>query len=307
MAARTQIVCATDLRVRSNFALHRAVELARRTGARLTLVHAVDARRSAPRVRAQVNRAYVQLLALVDRTCGSAAAATDIVVRAGGRLDVIANVAAEVDADLVVLAAPQRRRLDSIFGTTAERLLRATQRPVLVVHRRTTFSYRRVSMALDLSNASLPMIQAASRLGILERTETTLLHATAPPLEGMLKTVGAEEQAIDDYKQDWQDDARARLQAMLTAAELDVARTRILVQTEPPAGAIQRVIEEERPDVLTIGASRWFLVKRLLIGSVADKVLRTAMCDVLVIPQRIASRRTATQGAPRSVAAHAAV
>jgi nucleotide-binding universal stress UspA family protein len=55
------------------------------------------------------------------------------------------------------------------------------------------------------------------------------------------------------------------------------------------------VIEEERPDLLTIGASRWFLIKRLLIGSVADKVLRTAMCDVLVIPQRILVPRRASE------------
>lgn len=302
MTVRARIVCATDLRVRSNFALNRAAQLARQTGARLTLVHAVDARRSAPRVRAQVNRAYVQLLSMVDQTFGSAAAATDIVVRAGGPLDVIAKVATEIDADLVVLAAPQRRRLDSIFGTTAERLLRAMQRPVLVVHRRTTFSYRRVSMAVDLSNASLPMIQAAARLGMLERAETTLLHATAPPLEGMLKTVGVEEHAIDDYRQGWQDDARMRLQAMLTAAEMDVERTRILVRTELPAAAIQRVIEEERPDLLTIGASRWFLIKRLLIGSVADKVLRTAMCDVLVIPQRIVTPRAEGPVDPRPLA-----
>src|ERR1044072_6145182 len=116
MAPRTQIVCATDLRVRSNFAVNRAAQLARERGARLTLVHAVDARRSAPRVRAQVNRAYVQLLSMVDRTFGSAAAATDIVVRAGGPLDVIVKVASEVDADLVVLGAPQRRRTDSLFG-----------------------------------------------------------------------------------------------------------------------------------------------------------------------------------------------
>ena len=303
MTARARIVCATDLRVRSNFALNRAVHLARQTGARLTLVHAVDARRSAPRVRAQVNRAYVQLLSMVDQTFGSAAAATDIVVRAGGPLDVIVKVATEVDADLVVLAAPQRRRLDSIFGTTAERLLRAMQRPVLVVHRRTTFSYRRVSMAVDLSNASLPLIQAAARLGMLERAETTLLHATAPPLEGMLKTVGVEEQAIDDYKQGWQDDARARLRAMLTAAEMDVERTRILVRTEPPAEAIRRVIEEARPDLLTIGASRWFLIKRLLMGSVADSVLRSAMCDLLVIPQRIVPRRVMDPVDPRPLAA----
>jgi nucleotide-binding universal stress UspA family protein len=292
MTLRRAIVCATDLRVRSNFALNRAVQLARQTGSRLTLVHAIDARRSAPRVRAQVNRAYVQLLSMVDRNFAAAAAAIDIVVRAGGPLEVMAKVATEVDADLVVLAAPQPRRLDSLFGTTAERLLRAIQRPVLVVHRRTTFDYRRVAMAVDLSNSSLPMIQAAARLGVLERAQTTLLHATAPPLEGMLRSVGVGEQAIDDYKHGWLDEAHARLQAMATAAEMDVDRSRILVRMEVPANAIQRVIEEERPDLLTIGASRWLLIKRVLIGSVADSVLRNAMCDVLVIPQRIAARRT---------------
>jgi len=291
MSARGRIVCATDLRVRSNFAVSRAVQLAKQTGARLTLVHAVDARRSAPRIRAQVNRAYVELLTLVDQNFGPAASAIDIAVRAGGPLDVIVNVATETDADLVVLAAPQRRRLDSIFGTTAERLLRTLQRPVLCVHRRTTFNYRRVSMAVDLSNASLPMIQAAARLGMLERAETTLLHATAPPLEGMLKTVGVEEHAIEDYKQGWQDDARARLQAMATAAEMDVERTRIVVRTEPPALAIRRVIEEDRPDLLTLGSSRWALIKRLLIGRMADSVLRKPMSDILIIPQRIAARR----------------
>src|SRR5262245_52951199 len=123
MTARARIVCATDLRVRSNFALNRAVQLARHTGARLTLVHAVDARRSAPRVSAQVNRAYVDLLSTVDRTFGSASARVDVAVRAGRPLDVIVNVATEVDAELVVLAAPQRQRLDSLFGATAERLL----------------------------------------------------------------------------------------------------------------------------------------------------------------------------------------
>ncbi|HJY40883.1 MAG TPA: universal stress protein [Steroidobacteraceae bacterium] len=280
-----RMVCATDLAARSEFAVNRAVLLAQQTGVRLTLVHAVDARRSERHMRAQVNRAYVQLLTRVDRTFGSASAAIDIVVRSGGPLDVIAQVAGETNADLVVLAAPQRRRRDSIIGTTAERLLRAIGRPVLVVHRAVQGSYRRVAMAVDLSNTSLPMIQAAARLGVLDNAETTLLHATSAPHEGMLRTVGVDEQALDDYKHGWQDDARLRLQAMLTAAEMDVVRTRILIRPEPPAAAIRRVLAQDQPELLTIGASRWLLIKRLLIGSVTDSLLRTAMSDVLVIPQ----------------------
>ncbi len=289
MAALRRIVCATDFTARSDLAVSRAVLLARQTGARLTLVHAVDARRPERQVRAQANRAYVQLLSKVDQGFGSESAAIDIAVRPGGPLDVIAKVASEANADLVVLAAPQRRRMDSIVGTTAERLLRAIGRPVLVVHRESRDSYRRVAMAVDLSNISLPMIQTASRLGVLDNADTTLLHATSAPLEGMLGTVGADRQAIEDYKRGWEDDARLRLQAMLTAAELPVERTRLLVRTEAPALAIRQVLEREQPELLTIGASRWVLIKRLLIGSVTDSLLRTSMSDVLVIPNTTSS------------------
>lgn len=287
MTAHGRILCATDFAARSDRALSRAVLLAQQTGARLTLVHAVDPRRSQRTLRAQVNRAYVQLLSKVDLAGGSAAAAIDIAVRAGRPLDVIVEVANESNADLVVLAAPQRRRFDSIFGTTAERLLRAIKRPVLVVHREAQGSYRRVAMAVDLSNTSLPMIQAAARLGVLDNAEATLLHATTPPHEGMLKTVGVGEQAIDDYRYGWQDDARLRLHAMLTAAEMEVERTKILVRMESPAAAIRHVLEQEQPELLTVGASRWLTIKRLLIGSVTDSLLRLEMSDVLVIPQRI--------------------
>jgi nucleotide-binding universal stress UspA family protein len=270
MTARGRIVCATDLTARSDRALSRAALLAQQTGARLTLVHAVDARKSGRALRAQVNRAYVQLLSKVDQAFGSAAAAIDIAVRPGKPLDVVAAVAHEPSVDLIVLAAPQVRRSDSIFGTTAERLLRATRRPVLVVHRTADSSYRRVAMAVDLSNASVPMVQAATGLGILDDAETTLLHA---------------------QKHAWQGDAQLRLHAILTAAEMSVERTRILVRTDAPAAAIRHVLDHEQPELLTLGASRWWLIKRLLIGSVADNLLRSAMCDVLVLPQGIAARR----------------
>ena len=78
MTAPGRIVCATDFTARSDLALSRAVLLARQTGARLTLVHAVDPRQSQRQVRAQVNRAYVQLLSKVDQGFGSKSAAIDV-------------------------------------------------------------------------------------------------------------------------------------------------------------------------------------------------------------------------------------
>ena len=269
MTARGRMVCATDLTARSDFALSRAVLLAQQTGARLTFVHAVDPRRPERQRRAQVNRAYVQLLSKVDQACGSTAAAIDVVVRAGSRLDVIVKVANEANADLVVLAAPQRRRLDSIR------------------HDRRTPAAR--GQAACAGRASPRGEQLSARCAGGRSLE--YVGANDPGGDATGDFRGRADDAVAAQKHAWQGDAQLRLRAMLTAAEMSVERTRTLVRTEPPAVAIRHMIEQEQAELLTIGAVRWLLVKRLLIGSVTDSLLRTAMCDVLVIPQGISLHR----------------
>ncbi len=286
MGAARRIVVATDLTARSEPALHRAASLARQSGARLGIVHAIDPRQTERAVRAQANRAYVQMLARADQLFGFAAGFIDVAVRAGGPRDVIAKAANEWDADLIVVAAPRSRRLDSIVGTTAERLIRNAKRPLLVVHRAGEGSYRHVAIAADLSSTSLPMMQSTVGLGVLAGADVTLIHAVYPPYEGMLKAVGVDEAAIHQYQHGWRDEAALNLRAMIAQAGIETERARVIVRTDAPAPAIREVIEHERPELLAIGASRWFLLKRLLIGSVADNLLRSGHCDVLVIPAR---------------------
>jgi universal stress protein E len=294
-----RILCATDLSARSTAALRRAGSLARQTGARLTLLHVVDARQPERVARMRANRAYIELLSQADRAFGSAAGFIDVVVRRGNVLEIIATSAREWDADLIVVAAPKSRRLESIVGTTAERLVRTAKRPVLVVRREVQGGYRDVAIAADLSSASLPLIRTAVRLGALERASATVVHAVHPSYDGMMKTAGLDESTIGLYKRTSQEHARQRLQTMIADAGLPFESTRTIVRSEPPAAAIRAVLEYERPELLAIGASRWFLLKRILIGSVADRLLRSAQCDVLVIPYRPAVLRL---GRPTAVA-----
>jgi len=294
-----RILCATDLSARSTAALRRAGSLARQTGARLTLLHVTDTRHPERVARMQANRAYVALLSQADRAFGSAAGFIDVIVRRGNLLEIVAASAREWDADLIVLAAPKSRRLDSIVGTTAERLVRRAKRPVLVVRREVHGGYRDVAIATDLSGASLPLIRTAVRLGALEGAAATVVHAVHPSYDGMMKSVGLDESTIGRYQRSSEEHARQRIQAMVTDAGLPSDSTRVIVRSESPAAAIRAVLKYERPELLAIGASRWFLLKRLLIGSVADRLLRAAPCDVLVIPYRSAVLRL---GTPTAVA-----
>ena len=293
-----RIVLATDLTVRSKAAWLRAASLARQTGARLTVLHVIDSDQSERIGRMRANRAYVQLLSQADRAFGSAAGFIDVVVRRGSVRDVIARTAEEWDADLIVVAAPKSRRLDMIVGTTAERLVRTAKRPVLVVRREAQDSYGKVAIAADLSAASLPMMRTAIRLAALYDTSTTIVHAIHPSYDGTMRSVGLDESTIARYQRSSQEAAKQRLQAMIADAGLSPGSTRLVVRGDPPAAAVRAVIEYERPELLVIGASRWFLLKRLLIGSVADRLLRAALCDVLVIPYRQAVLKL---GAPSAV------
>jgi nucleotide-binding universal stress UspA family protein len=153
--ADRRVICATDLQPRSQAAMQRAVQLARPVNGRVMLVHAVDARQPWRAVRAACNRAYAQLLTQVDEMCGEADIPIDIAVRAGEPVDVISAVVSEQQDALLVTAAPQPRRFSAVVGTTAERLIRTTRRPLLAVHGTAGGEYRRVALATDLSSQSL--------------------------------------------------------------------------------------------------------------------------------------------------------
>ncbi len=294
-----RILCATDMTERSAPAMQRAQSLAHRTGARLTMLHVVASKQPDRIARMQANRAFVQLLSDVERIYGPAAGAIDILARRGEVRETIAATANDVGADLIVIAPPRPRRADAILGTTAERLIRTARRPVLVVHGTTSDHYRSVVMATDLSRSALPMARTAVCLAALDGVPSTIVHAIGVG-DGMMKSAGLDESTIADFERTTVESARRRLRAFSTEAGLPAESTRVLVSRDRAADAILAVIEQEQPDLLAMGASRWFLLKRLLIGSVADRVIREASCDVLVIPHRPEALRFARMPVARS-------
>jgi nucleotide-binding universal stress UspA family protein len=278
------ILCATDLSGRSNIALRRAGWLARNAGAELTVLHVVGRSAAAEHGTRGLARLHAAVLSQVELELGPQAAFTDTVLRKGGVLECIAGVAAERDADLIVVAAPRARRLESIVGTPAERLIRAAARPVLVARADTRGGYGQVAIAADGTAATGPMLRSAVRLAALDEAFATVVHAMHVPYDGLLRSSEIEESTLLHYQRGFEDDARAQLRRLADDAGLRPDTTRVLVRREPAVQVIRDVLEEDRPALLALGASRWFLIKRLLMGSVADQVLRTARCDVLVIP-----------------------
>ena len=58
----------------------------------------------------------------------------------------------------------------------------------------------------------------------------------------------------------------------------------LVVDGEAVAGLI-RAVEEQQPDLLVVGTHGRTGISRLLLGSVAEKLVRLADCSVLVVRQ----------------------
>jgi nucleotide-binding universal stress UspA family protein len=54
----------------------------------------------------------------------------------------------------------------------------------------------------------------------------------------------------------------------------------------PPAAAIVRAARRERAGLIVLGTHGRTGLTRILIGSVAERVVRTARCPVLTVPAR---------------------
>ena len=142
------ILCASDLTARSILALKRAAYLAKQAGARLTLLHVVPWEQEERVTRMRANRAYAQLLSHADRAL-DATTSFEVMIRVGNAREMIAKVSRELDVDLIVVAPPASRRMESIVGTTAERLVRSAKRPVLIAQLDTQDGYRDVAVAAE--------------------------------------------------------------------------------------------------------------------------------------------------------------
>jgi nucleotide-binding universal stress UspA family protein len=128
-----RIAVATDFSQQAERAHQAAIALARKLGASLALIHAVEPLPPEVLDREQEETARRRLdpLSAADSALGLN---VDAVVAVGYAEEVIAKVAARAAADLIVIGTHGRRApIRWLLGSTAERTLQASEIPVLVV------------------------------------------------------------------------------------------------------------------------------------------------------------------------------
>jgi nucleotide-binding universal stress UspA family protein len=292
-----KIVVGVDLSPGTELAAARAAEIAAQTGAELVLVHAATVAES-PDVPASMKPTADALRGILlerlaqdraalgdlrERLQDSGVAVSQLVVDRDAD-DALVEAATELGADLIVTGTRDRGRVRRwLLGSIAESVVRAASCSVLVTRGGDPErGFQRIVVGTDFSPAAegalaraVELARPGAAIDVVHCFQVPLLSLTsnpdAVPVEGY-ETLRAELLA----------DAHARGDAALAVHAGAPVTFRFHLVEEKPREAVCDLAEQLGADLVVIGSHGRRGLRRVLLGSVAEAVVRHAPCSVLV-------------------------
>jgi nucleotide-binding universal stress UspA family protein len=214
-------------------------------------------------------------------------------IRVGPVAETLNILAEEEDIDLVVITTHGRSGLGRwLTGSVANRIIQLISYPTLVIRPVETAkviapTYEKILVTLDGSEFAervLPYAKASAPFG----SELILLSVPQIP---EAQAFGAVVEEIQELRQEAERKSKAYLESVATALKEEGISARVIVTGSRPAETIISVMEAENVDLLMMSTHGRGGLDRLLVGSVAERIIQNTSRPVFLLP--IHERRSA--------------
>jgi nucleotide-binding universal stress UspA family protein len=213
----------------------------------------------------------------------------------GGPADVISDVAQDRQVSLVVVGLGQRDLLDRLLGgQTPVQVLRRAAVPLLAVPPDASDPPRVVVIATDFSDSA----SSAARMALALAADDALVYLVhAPPERSEDDRRGVDSDVWNRVIDEGTNALLARFAEGLSAPGAGSLHTALL--RGHPARAILAFAQSVGANLIAVGSHGRPFIERLRLGSVAEALLRTAQCAVLVVSAHAVARAVPGTGTPR--------
>ncbi|ULA59970.1 MAG: hypothetical protein LZF60_170109 [Nitrospira sp.] len=302
-SARTtgRLLLAVDFSKPASRAVPYAIKLASVLNLRLTVVHVLPAPPGFPPWAPASSRSLnpLRTKALLDlgrvvRVANDNQVTAEYKLLTGVPEDAILQTADEIRAGLIVMGTHARSGLDRLkLGSVATAVLRRAHCPVFTIRAAAgghpalhplRLNLSRILVATDFSPSSETALRRAAELARLLQAEVRLLHIAELPLRA-----SSSAQAANSTEARME---RKFRQALSASGADDVVVEHLLLHGDP-ADSILAHAARTKTRLIVMGTQGRRGVERLLLGSVAEAVIRAAHCPVLVVRNGGRHRRLA--------------
>lgn len=230
------------------------------------------------------HQAFSALEERVHRLTGRDDTMVDLFVDVGIPYAEIVKRAEQFKATLIVVSSQGKTGVKRLLlGSVAEQVVRHAHCPVEVL--RPSYQRGTVVAATDLSDPSLPAIEAAAREA--KRREAKLVvcfaidFAAAAAFGGIATVFGAPPSLPSNAAaKEIEESARSLLRGALARFG---AEGEALVLEGPAAASVCHLAEERNAELVVVSTRGRTGLSRMALGSVAESIIRHAPCSVLAV------------------------
>lgn len=205
-------------------------------------------------------------------------------VRGIAPAETIVEVAANAGADLIVMGTHGRRGLSHLLlGSVAGRVVRSASAPVLTVRADAVVSADRITRILvphDFSEPSAGAVRTAAAWARALGAEITLLHVVEPVVYPEFYAAGTGVEHLLPQLVSRSEEALEKVGSELAGGVATSAR----VEVGRSADSIVAVADPEAFDLVVMATRGLSGLEHVLLGSVADGVLRRCRVPMLTVP-----------------------
>ncbi len=283
-----RILLSTDGSEYSEGAVREAIKLARKCSSRLAAISVVESNPEletiAPQVLEQAERkARVQLDAVKERAA-KAGVDCECVIREGeDGYRYIVEEAKQRGSTLIVMGRRGRTGLKRLMmGSVTARVIGHAPCTVLVVPRAAEFECRHLLLASDGSACS--DAAAGEAIAMTKQLGSRLTIVAVVPSESMspMDIVSSQMQRGMIAETETRAAEQTIAKVKDAAARAGVQADGLVMGGKPPE-AILQTAKEKRADLIVLGSHGKTGVEKLLMGSVAERVIVLSACPVLVV------------------------
>ncbi|WP_345976991.1 universal stress protein [Sulfurimonas sp. HSL3-7] len=280
MGILNNIVAAIDTSVMADEVLKRAILLAKKENAQITVLHSIDIPLFDKPFGNVDDEANIKgkIAEKMDALNSEAKVDYFVTITRGNPSDEIVYEANRLQSDLIIIGAHGRQSIrDTFFGSTAHNVTQKSHLPVLIVKTPAKDDYKNILALTDLSEASKKNIRFAQEL--FEDATINVSYAYQQMSELSVDFYNLESER-ELYKEQLRAQVEEDVEAFQKSLSLD--NTEVIEGFDPVSEMLLETAKKQKCDLVLLGAHGIKVSDTVLYGSTASYLMKTVPSDVLI-------------------------
>lgn len=277
-----KILVATDFSKSSDNLIKNAIDICKIFESGIILIHVLPKDIKNEKVISLIkNAAETQLNQIKERIKNEGIKVDEPIIKFGTHFDEIIKTANKEAVNMIMIGAGEKLKKDVFkLGTTAEKLVRRSDKPVLVVKKNSEFkNIKRILCPVDFSEESKLALNNSINIARRYNSRLYILSVSEPSNLGY-KGLKLQLENIDELNRK---EHEKELETFLKDFNLIEVNWKSIVKTGDPAKIILKTIKKKDNDLLVMGSSGKSSIHRMIMGSVTEKVIREVPCSFLTL------------------------